>query len=92
MIAYAGRLNEIPFDYQEMIAALAPRPVLIIAPREDSNFRADSVDRVVRAAAPVFKLYGVPENLQLEHPDGGHNFPPDMRERAYVLIDSVLKK
>jgi len=91
MIAYAGRLDEIPFDYQEMIAALAPRPVLIIAPKEDSNFRMESVDRVVKAAAPIFKLYGVPGNLQWEHPDGGHNFPADMRERAYVLIDSVLK-
>lgn len=91
MTAYRGRLEEIPFDFQEMVAMLAPRPVLIVAPKEDSNFRMDSVDRVVKAAAPVFKLYGVPENLQLEHPDGGHNFPPDMRERAYQLIDATLK-
>jgi len=90
LAGYRGRLEEIPFDFQEMVASLAPRPVLIIAPKEDSNFRMESVDRVVRAALPIFKLYRVPDNLQLEHPDGGHNFPAEMRERAYRFIDAAV--
>ena len=53
---YKGRLADIPFDFHEMIGALAPRHVLIIAPTKDSNFRADSVDRIAAAARPVFKL------------------------------------
>jgi hypothetical protein len=91
MAAYRGRLPEIPFDFHELIGALAPRHVLIVAPTGDTNFRAESVDRVVAAARPVFALYGHPERLQLEHPDGGHDFPPAMRERAYRLIDEVLR-
>ena len=73
-----------------MIAALAPRHVLIIAPKKDSNFRADSVDRVAAAARAVFKLYGHEDRLKVEHPDGGHDFPPEMREAAYKLFDAVL--
>jgi hypothetical protein len=88
---YKGRLADIPFDFHEMIGALAPRHVLIIAPTKDSNFRADSVDRIVAAAKPVFKLYGHPERLRVEHPDCGHDFPPEMREAAYKLFDTVLK-
>lgn len=89
---YKGRLADIPFDFHELIGALAPRHVLIVAPKEDSNFRAASVDRVVAAAKPVFVLYGHPERLRMEHPDGGHDFPPAMREAAYKLFDAVLRK
>lgn len=75
-----------------MIAALAPRPVLIAAPTKDANFRADSVDRVAAAARAVYRLYGHPDRLRVEHPDCDHDFPPEMREAAYKLFDDVLKR
>jgi len=88
---YKGKLAEIPFDFHEMIGALAPRHVFIIAPKKDSNFKADSVDRVVAAAKPIFKLHGRENRLRVEHPDCTHDFPDEMREESYKLIDSVLK-
>ena len=42
---YRGRLADIPFDFHELIAALAPRPVFINAPLRDANFRWQSVDQ-----------------------------------------------
>jgi hypothetical protein len=87
---YKGRLADIPFDFHEMIGALAPRHVFIIAPTRDSNFRADSVDRIALAARPVFKLYGHADRLRVEHPDCGHDFPPALRAAAYKLFDAVL--
>ncbi|HEY1064974.1 MAG TPA: alpha/beta hydrolase [Pirellulales bacterium] len=91
LAGYRGRLNEIPFDFHELIASLAPRSVLIVAPLEDDNFLAESVDRVAAAARPVFALYDSSEKLHVEHPPGGHNFPPAMREKSYLLIDSLLR-
>jgi dienelactone hydrolase len=88
---YRGRLEEIPFDFHELIGALAPRRVLIIAPQHDHNFRADSVDCIAAAAREVFKLYGKPDNLRVEHPDCNHDFPDAMREKAYKLLDEVLR-
>src|SRR5262249_878985 len=73
--AHRGRLAEIPFDFHELIGALAPRHVLIIAPLRDSNFRAGSVDRIVAAARPVFALYGHADRLRVVHPDCEHDFP-----------------
>jgi hypothetical protein len=87
---YKGRLADIPFDFHEMIGALVPRHVFIVAPKKDSNFRADSVDRIAAAARPIFKLMGAEDCLRVEHPDAGHDFPPDMREAAYKLIDAVI--
>jgi dienelactone hydrolase len=87
---YKGRLADIPFDFHELIGSLAPRQVLIVAPTKDSNFRADSVDRIAAAARPIFELHGHANRLRVEHPDCTHDFPPEMREMAYKLFDTEL--
>jgi dienelactone hydrolase len=90
LAGYKGRLAEIPFDFHELVGALAPRHVLIIAPKEDHNFQAKSVDRIAAAAWPVYELHGQRNRLRVEHPDGGHDFAPVMREEAYKQFDTVL--
>jgi len=88
---YGGRLEQIPFDFHELIGALAPRVCFINAPLGDSNFRWRSVNDVAKAARPVYELFGAPQNLIVEHPDCGHLFPPEMREKAYRLLEENLK-
>lgn len=92
LAGYRNRLEDIPFDFHELIGALAPRHVLIVAPLHDANFQAESVDRIVAAARPVYQLYGKSSRLNVEHPDCAHDFPTDMREKAYTLFETELKK
>jgi len=89
---YRGRLEKLPFDFDEMLAVIAPRHLLVIAPLHDSNFRADSVDRVVAEARKVFSIHQCPDRLEVVHPDCKHDFPDDMREKAYRMFDRVLKR
>lgn len=91
LAAYRGRLAEIPFDFHEVIAALAPRPVLVSAPRHDSNFRWQSVDRIVAAARPVFALFHAKTRLEVVHPDCDHDFPAAQRKMAFHLFEEVLR-
>jgi len=88
---YQGRLPEIPFDFYELIAALAPRPVFVNAPLRDNNFRAQSVDNILTGASAIYRLYHVPGVLQAAYPDCGHDFPPDIREAAYTFLDKYLR-
>lgn len=81
----------IPFDFHELIGALAPRPILINAPIGDSNFHWQSVDRIVAAAIPVYRLHRVPELIQVLHPEVEHDFPPEIREIAYDWLDTYLR-
>lgn len=90
LAGYRGRLQAIPFDFYELIGGLAPRNVLIIAPIKDHNFQAQSVDRIGDSASKIFNLYGVADRLEIVHPDCDHDFPPEMRERAYQLFDHIL--
>ena len=65
--------------------------MLIIAPTQDHNFQAASVDRIAAAARDVYSLSGAPDHLRVLHPACQHDFPREMREEAYRLFDSVLK-
>jgi pimeloyl-ACP methyl ester carboxylesterase len=81
-----------PFDFHEVIAAIAPRTVFVNAPVDDTNFRWRSVQSIVTATRPVFALHGVAENLIVEFPPCGHEFPRAMRDSAYRLFDLHLKQ
>jgi hypothetical protein len=87
---YLGRNAQLPFDFDELLASLAPCRVLISAPLHDSNFKHESVARIVAAARAVYLLHGVPDHLEVMHPDCGHDFPDGARQRAYALLEAEL--
>jgi len=80
-----------PFDFPEVLGAIAPRALFICAPVGDANFAIEGVKLCVDAAAPVYRLFGRPEALVAAHPEGGHDFPPAVRFRAYEFLRSELE-
>jgi pimeloyl-ACP methyl ester carboxylesterase len=84
-------LDKLPFDFHDVLAALAPRHVFVSAPLGDTNFKWRSVDAVAQEAWKVYRMQKAEENLQIVHPDCGHVFPPEIREQAYRLFDKVLR-
>lgn len=82
----------VPFDFPELLAALAPRPVFINAPLHDANFEVSGVRDCVAAARPVYKLLGVEENLVARYPDAEHDFPSEVRQKAYEFFDFHLNR
>lgn len=90
---YLGRPQDVPFDYYELVACLAPRPFFVNAPLKDSNFKWDSVDRIAKAVAPVYKLLGAPaDSVRILHPDCEHDFPDTERFASYEFLEKVLGK
>lgn len=83
---------KMPFDFTEILGALAPRAVFVAAPLKDDNFDHTGVDDCVAAAKKIYALYGAEDRLAVIHPDCPHDFPPDIREQAYAFIDAALKK
>ena len=53
--------QEMPFDFPELIAALAPRAFFTNSPIHDANFEVSGVKDCISAAAPIYKLLGHPE-------------------------------
>jgi hypothetical protein len=83
--------DRIPFDFAEVLAAIAPRAVFINAPLQDDNFDVGGVRECVAPARSIYKLLGSPNQLQAVHPDGAHDFADNERALAYKFLDDVLK-
>lgn len=82
--------DKIPFDFDEIISAIAPRVFFSSSPVGDTNFDVKGVQHVINEILPVYRFLGVPDNLQVVYPEGGHDFSPEVRTKAYAVIDSVL--
>jgi len=80
-----------PWDFPELLAALAPRPLFINAPLGDSNFDVSGVKDCVQAATPAYRKAWAAERLLTLYPDCGHEFPPAIREQAYAFFDRWLR-
>ncbi len=81
---------KMPWDFPQLLAALAPRPVFINAPLHDENFEVSGVRDCVEFAKSAYGLVAE-TNLVTVHPDCGHDFPPDVREQSYKFIDRALR-
>ncbi len=79
-----------PFDFPEVLAAIAPRAVFINAPLHDDNFDVTGVRECVAAATPIYDLLGAGDRLEVVYPDAGHDFPDDVREQAYEMLERRL--
>ena len=85
-------LARVPFDFPELIGALAPRAVFVNAPLHDDNFEVEGVRLCIAAAQPIFALWGANDKLEAVYPDAEHDFPPAERQTAYAFLDRELKR
>ncbi|MHC4539140.1 MAG: alpha/beta hydrolase, partial [Planctomycetota bacterium] len=53
---YGSDPNQVPFDFTELVGALAPRPFFISAPKHDHIFVMPGVTKCIEAARPVYEL------------------------------------
>lgn len=81
--------DRVPFDFQEVVAALAPRGFCSVSPTGDSNFDVGGVRRAALEAGKVYKLLGVEGNLLLMTPEASHDFPPAQRRKSYEFMEKI---
>ena len=81
---------KMPFDFTEVLGAIAPRALFINAPVRDSNFDISGVHDCVSAALAVYDLYKARDKLVMVNPDAPHDFPEDARIQAYRFLDREL--
>src|SRR5437868_412532 len=61
--------KQVPFDFQELVAAIAPRWFFSSSPERDDNFDVNGVKKAVAAAQPIFDLLGASQRLRVVYPD-----------------------
>jgi cephalosporin-C deacetylase-like acetyl esterase len=78
---FVGNENRIPIDFQEIIACVAPRPALIIAPKWDRFAGYDDVRQCVEIAR---EAYGPSEagKIEFEAPDDYNRLSPKILQKV----------
>lgn len=82
--------NKIPFDFDRVIGAIAPRAFFSNSPTADANFNPAGVKNAMATLASTYQSFNVPQNLQVRYPNSGHDFPFRTRWEAYHFIDSLF--
>ncbi len=95
---YENNPDKVPFDFYEIVAALAPRGLYSNSPIHDDNFDVGGVRKAFVKAQDVYSLFEKGETkapatlLKLETPNAPHEFPKTQREAAYDWLDKLLKQ
>lgn len=82
--------KQVPFDFPELIGALAPRAFFTNSPVNDANFAVEGVRVCIQAAEPVYALLGAADRLKAVYPEAEHDFPTPQREAAYAFLAEAL--
>ncbi len=87
---FKNDVNRLPFDFHELVAAIAPRSFFASAATKDNDFDVSGVKDVLAAARPIYELVGKAEDLVGHFPEAGHSFPEESRKRAYKFLQRTL--
>lgn len=88
---YKNDARRMPFDFTEIVAALAPRPFLACAATKDNDFDVAGVRDVMTAARPIYDLHKAGDRLQAFYPEAPHSFPDEARQRAFEFLERALR-
>lgn len=89
---YGNNADKIPFDFYEILGAMAPRGFYSNSPINDSNFDVGGVRKAFAKADGVYQLFNASKQLVLATPDAPHDFPEAQRIAAYEWLDGQLRK
>ena len=88
---YGSDPDRMPFDFAEVVGAIAPRAVFTSAPVNDENFDVAGVRLATPELQKLWAFLGAPDRLAFVHPDYAHDFTEETRRQAYDFIDQQLR-
>ncbi len=82
--------DRMPFDFPELIAALAPRGFFSCSPLKDSNFSSQGVKEAEPKIQKIYQLLRGEDQFVVRYPDAEHDFPESTRLESYEFLDRIL--
>ena len=83
--------DRIPYDVHEMLAAVAPRPMLVIAPTWDQYASFPDIRQSVDEVKKVYQLYGKEDRFRLLAPEDYNRFSDEMKGQVITWLRDQVK-
>jgi dienelactone hydrolase len=78
-------------DQADFAAAVAPRPLMLWAPRRDIGMPKEGVDRFAATVRPAYAKHGAEARLVIHQPDGEHEFTREAFDAMTAFFESTLR-
>src|ERR1051325_176762 len=89
---YLPDVAAVPFDWQDVCALIAPRPLFVWYATKDTIFpETTNLDAVLKDVKSVYELYGAGDRLAWHSFDGPLKFPASGRTLAYEWLEKQWK-
>jgi dienelactone hydrolase len=89
---FIGRETRVPSDYDDLLAAIAPRPVLVVQPSMDRDATPADVRTAVELARKTYAAQGAADKLGLDEPHDYQRLPTATQSRAIEWMAKHLSK
>lgn len=89
---FANKPAHVPVDYAEIISAIAPRPLMVIAPVLDRHADAVAVGESMEKVSRVYGVYHQRENLRFETPREINRMTEPMYAQLAEFFQAALKQ
>jgi pimeloyl-ACP methyl ester carboxylesterase len=89
--AFIGHESQLPYDYNELIAAVAPRPVYVVQPQLDRDADVADVHAAVEQARKIYSLYNASDKLMLAEPWDYNRLPEATQDKIIEWMGTTMK-
>lgn len=79
--------DKMPWDFYEVVAALAPRAFYSSSPINDSNFVWRGVQVAETKIRKIYELHGVSQEFVVRYPECGHEIPITTKRDFFQFMD-----
>jgi pimeloyl-ACP methyl ester carboxylesterase len=88
---FVGHEEQIPYDFDDLLAMIAPRPALIVQPLLDREATPADVSKAVDQADKIYSLYGAAAKLSLSEPWDFNRLPNKTLDQTVQWMSTATK-
>jgi dienelactone hydrolase len=88
---FVGNESKIPYDYDEILGAIAPRPTYVANPLFDRDANSKDVHVVVESARKVYSLYQAEDKLRIDEPYDYDRLSSFLQDRILLWMRDNMK-
>ncbi len=87
----SGYEGDLPWDFQHVLALIAPKPLFQVFGLKDDIFpNTSTVAQIHKVVLPIYQNLEASDDLVTHIFDGPHDFLEEFREQAYDFLDTRL--
>lgn len=86
---FEGFENRIPVDFDEVLACIAPRPLMVMAPVRDRSHSIAIVRKMVSSVSKIYKQEQAMDRIRFEQPQTYNHFPDSLQIKMVEWVKEI---